>query len=316
MTNLPRTKAPREPDPLSRPGNPGRAAPPGDPARATLLRGLPVTERSLGVAGIPTAVLEGGTGPPLVLLHGPGEYGVKWARVIPQLVKRYRVVAPDLPGHGASGVPDGELDEERVLAWLGELLEEACPSRPVLVGHVLGGAIAARFAARHGERIRGLVLVDSLGLAPFRPSPRFALAMVHFMIRPTEGTYHRFMRQCSYDLDTLKDEMGERWPVTVSYHLALSRTPELRAALRSLMKRVGVPVIPPDDLARIRVPVTLIWGRQDRANRVRVAEEASERFGWPLHVIEECADDPPRDRPGEFLEALDAALGREEGSWS
>ena len=63
---------------------------------------MPVTERRLEFAGISTAVLEGGDGPPVVLLHGPGEYAAKWMRVIPDLVTTHRVVAPDLPGHGTT----------------------------------------------------------------------------------------------------------------------------------------------------------------------------------------------------------------------
>ena len=61
---------------------------------------MPVTERRLQLAGVSTAVLEGGDGPPVVLLHGPGEYAAHWMRVIPDLVTTHRVVAPDLPGHG------------------------------------------------------------------------------------------------------------------------------------------------------------------------------------------------------------------------
>src|SRR5688500_17215943 len=75
---------------------------------------LPVTERRYDPAGIPTVVLEGGEGPPVVLLHGPGEFSALWGRVVPQLAETHRVVVPDLPGHGASGIPpDGPLDAER-----------------------------------------------------------------------------------------------------------------------------------------------------------------------------------------------------------
>ena len=272
-------------------------------ARERLLAGIPVTERRLELAGVSTAVLEGGDGPPIVLLHGPGEFGAKWMRVIPDLVTSHRVVAPDLPAHGASEVPDGPLDADRVLAWLAELIERTCPSPPTLVGHVLGGAIAARFAADQGDRLSRLVLVDTLGLGRFLPAPRFALTMVGFLARPTEGSYNRFMRQCSFDLDGLREQMGERWDPFVSYNLDLARAPSAKAAGR-LMRELGVPRIPPEDLARIAVPTTLIWGRHDRANRPRIAEAASARYGWPLRVIEDCADDPPRDQPEAFLEAL------------
>src|SRR2546426_5235390 len=102
----------------------------GEDARERLLAGLPVTERRLELAGVSTAVLEGGDGPPVVLLHGPGEFAAKWMRVIPDLVTTHRVIAPDLPGHGASEVADGPLDAERVIAWLGELIEQTCSEPP------------------------------------------------------------------------------------------------------------------------------------------------------------------------------------------
>src|SRR6186997_3326825 len=70
--------------------------------RAALLADLPVGERRITVAGVSTAVLEGGDGPPLVLLHGPAAYAAQWRCVIPALAGTHRVIAPDLPGHGAS----------------------------------------------------------------------------------------------------------------------------------------------------------------------------------------------------------------------
>ncbi len=280
----------------------------GDDARERLLTGIPVTERRLQLAGVSTAVLEGGDGPPVVLLHGPGEFAATWLQVIPDLVTTHRVVAPDLPGHGASDGADGPPDADHVLAWLGELIERTCPSPPALVGHVLGGAIAARFAISQGDRLSRLVLVDALGLSRFHPSLKFALTMIAFRARPTERTYNRFMRQCSFDLDGLREQMGERWEPFVSYNLDLARAPSAKAVSR-LMRELGLPQIPPGDLTRIAVPTTLIWGRHDRANRLQIAEAASARYGWPLHVIEYCADDPPRDQPEAFLEALRIALG-------
>lgn len=280
-------------------------------AREKLLQGVPVSERRLELAGVSTAVLEGGEGPPLVLLHGPGEFGAKWMRVIPDLVGGRRVVAPDLPAHGASGVGEGPLDDGLVLDWLDELIERTCPSPPVLVGHVLGGAIAARFAIKRGDRLDRLVLVDALGLAPFRPAPKFALRLLGFQMRPNERNYNRFMRQCSFDLDGLREGMGERWEPFVSYNLDLARGPNAKAAGR-MFRAVGLPRIPQEDLARIDVPTSLIWGREDRALRLRIAEAASARYGWPLHVIENCADDPARDQPEAFVVALRAAIAAPE----
>jgi pimeloyl-ACP methyl ester carboxylesterase len=146
------------------------------------------------LAGISTAVLIGGDGPPIVLLHGPGEFALTWLRVIPDLMRNHRVVVPDLPGHGTSLLGDAPLDADRVLAWLGELIEQTCPSPAYLVGHLLGGAIGARFAAVHGDQIRGLVLVDTFGLRHLRPSPMFTLTMINFVAKPTGGSRDRFFR--------------------------------------------------------------------------------------------------------------------------
>ena len=277
-------------------------------ARKRLLAGLPVAERRLQLAGVSTTILEGGEGSPIVLLHGPGESAFWWRRVIPNLVTTHHVIVPDLPGHGASEVTDSALDADSVVKWLGELIEQICPTPPTLVGHLLGGAIAARFASDQGDRLQQLVLVDSLGLGRFRPSPRFAFGLIRFLVRPTERAYHSFLDQCMIDRDGLIEQMGDDWEPFLAYNLDRSRTSSVKAAMRTLMKEVGVPTIPSENLARITVPTTLIWGRDDRAIRLGIAENASERYEWPLHVIDNARDDPKLEQPEAFLKVLRADL--------
>jgi pimeloyl-ACP methyl ester carboxylesterase len=103
----------------------------GSHAREQLLGATPATERHLMLAGISTAVLIGGDGPPIVLLHGPGEFALTWMRVMPELAKTNRVIVPDLPGHGGSLLGDAALDPDHVIAWLGELIEQTCLRRPI-----------------------------------------------------------------------------------------------------------------------------------------------------------------------------------------
>jgi pimeloyl-ACP methyl ester carboxylesterase len=285
-----------------------RRTPVGNAAREQLLAAMPVTERRLQLAGVSTAVLEGGDGPPVVLLHGPGGYAAHWLRVVPGFVTTHHVLAPDLPGHGISEVTDGLLDAGRLLTWLGELIERTCASPPALIGQLLGGAIAARFASDQGARLSRLVLIDTFGLTPFQPAPEFGLALTQFFVQPTAQTHQSLWRHCACDLDGLRQQMGALWEPFEAYNIDRARTPSVRSALSILMEWLGVPAIPSADLARITIPTTLIWGRHDLATPLSIAEAASARYGWPLYVIEHANDDPPIEQPEALLRALRTAL--------
>jgi pimeloyl-ACP methyl ester carboxylesterase len=129
------------------------------------------------------------------------------------------------------------------------------------------------------------------------------------MEQPTEHTRDELFRQCFVDLHGLRQQLGEHWEPLEAYALDRARTPGQQAALGSLMPQLGLPAIPPTDLARMVVPTTVIWGRRDLQVRLQVAEAASARHGWPLHVIEHAGDDPALEQPNAFLRSLHAALG-------
>jgi len=192
----------------------------------------------------------------------------------------------------------------------GEFIDQTCPTPPVLVGKGAGGAIATRFAIDHSDQLQALVLVDSFGLARYRPAPGMALSFAGVLLRPSErGLERGFRNYCLVDLDRVRGEMGERWEAMAAYALDRFRRPAVRTAMRHLMGPLAS-AIPPHDLARITVPTTLIWGRHDRGVRLNVARVASERYGWALHVIEDARDDPAIEQPHGFLEALRASLNR------
>lgn len=277
-------------------------------ALAQLLEGIPVTERRLDLAGVSTQSLEGGDGPPIVLLHGLGGFGVEWGRVIPHLVAGNRVVVPDLPGHGRSGVPANRLDAAVVVEWLRDLIARTCAEPPTLVGHSLGGGIAARFAAEHGDEVRRIVLVDSTSLGLFRPAPGVIVAIMRFGARPSPVTHDRFLRQVMVDPERAGAKWGTRWSALEAYDIALAAQPSVSAAADQLGRRVAARRISRDKLETIAVPVSLIWGRGDRLMRFGIAERASARFGWPLYPIDECGHGPHIERPDAFLEALRAAM--------
>lgn len=283
--------------------------------RDKLLADLPVTEYQFNLAGISTAVLIGGEGQPVILLHGPGETSAWWMGVIPKLVETHQVIVPDLPGHGASKINDS-LKADLVFSWLNELTEKICDVPPILVGNILGGSIAARFAVNHGDQISHLVLVNSLGLSKFRPAPFFAFGLIRFMLRPTKKNFNRFLPQCMYDVDNLKSRMGEKWEPFLAYNLECARSSDRKKAVRVLMNQMGIPKIPSADLQQITIPVSLIWGRHDRANKLQIAMDASEQYGWPLYIIEEARDDPKLEQPEKFINALYKILNTEEVNYA
>ena len=281
----------------------------GQPALQQLLEGIPHREREVVAAGLRTTVLEAGTGPDIMLLHGQGEYGGKWFRILPALMQTNRVIAPDLPGHGTTYVTDGDASARRVFDWLGELIETTCAgSRPVVVGHITSGAIAARFAAEHPDAIAQLILVDALGLAPFEPAPHFGQALMAFVMQPNHETHEALWQVCAHDLPALRRSFGDQWEVFESYNLALAREAAHQPVQQALMQEFGFPPIAEATLASIRVPTALIWGRHDLATPLEVAQRASARYGWPLHIVEGAADDPAGEQPTAFVAALRQAM--------
>jgi pimeloyl-ACP methyl ester carboxylesterase len=173
---------------------------------------------------------------------------------------------------------------------------------------LVGGAIAARFAAREGSRLDRLVLVDTLGLRPFQPAPEFGAALQAYLAQPTEDTLRGLWTYCVHDADALREAVGELWEPLARYNLDRARSASARPAFEALMAAFAEPAIPPQELARIDVPTTLIWGRHDLATPLAVAQVASARYGWPLHVIDGAGDEPALERPEAFLAALGAVL--------
>lgn len=101
-----------------------------------------------------------GRGPDVVILHGLGSTEQDWLPVSRLLARRYRVTLVDLPGHGMSPMPE-PFSLDRAVAALDRALAETSDRPVILVGHSLGGLVAAAEALQHPERVRGLVLVET-----------------------------------------------------------------------------------------------------------------------------------------------------------
>jgi hypothetical protein len=129
---------------------------------------------SLVAAGFSRSVLGGeadrlvlysaGSGTPLIFLHGVGNRGSLWFEVAPAFASAYRVLVPDLPGHGESAPSSGDLPMATVVAGAERLLAEAAASsggRPaIVVGNSMGAWLAAILAQRHPDQVARIVLVN------------------------------------------------------------------------------------------------------------------------------------------------------------
>lgn len=121
--------------------------------------------------------LEGGTGAPLVLLHGVGSAAQSWKQQLQALASAFRVIAWDAPGYGGSSTLAPSVpDADDYASALEDLLRALQIERMHLVGHSLGCIIAARYSRRHAERIASLTLASvATGHAALPPEERARL---------------------------------------------------------------------------------------------------------------------------------------------
>src|SRR5665213_212176 len=120
--------------------------------------------RRMTLHGHSVAYRQAGSGPVVVLVHGITSSSATWERVIPDLARRFTVIAPDLAGHGESDKPKGDYSLGAHASTVRDLLRALGHERATFVGHSLGGGIAMQFSYQFPERCERLVLVDSGGL--------------------------------------------------------------------------------------------------------------------------------------------------------
>lgn len=198
-----------------------------------------------------------GEGPPLVFVHGWGLSNRAYAKALPELARAgVRVVAPALPGFGRSDALAGDYTFERLARWLDDLLDHAGVEEPAfLVGHSFGGGVATATAYHHPDRARSLVLVNAVGGAVWQRDEDSERSLAdrplwdwarHF---PTEIRTRRFQKIAPV---IVRDFLGNaiRNPQALRLAANLARTADLREELATLAER--------------GLPVTVLWGDQDR----------------------------------------------------
>jgi len=133
-----------------------------------------ISARVPGDARRTSALGSFGRGGTIVLVHGLGSSGESWLPVARDLARDHRVVLVELPGHGIAEMP-GRLSLEDAALALDRAIAAECDGPVVLVGHSVGGLVAAEEALRSPGRVRALVLVETALRSPFSGAERVAL---------------------------------------------------------------------------------------------------------------------------------------------
>jgi len=218
--------------------------------------------------------------PVVVLLHGLGHWtSAAWDRLVPELDPRWRILALDLPGFGASARPLVRYDPAFFGRILGAFAERHLPERFALAGHSLGGLIAAEFAAASPERVSHLVLIAPLGLAR---TPRLAARVVAAYalgrapwLRPPRRLLEHTLRAAVYDPSRID-------PAVIAQTRALARDPNLARVYASIGSSALGTLL---DLRRVQQrwsryagPVLVAFGRHDRFLPPRASLTAARRI--------------------------------------
>ena len=254
---------------------------------------------------------EAGRGYPLVLLHGFGASSFSWRGNLGPLSQHYRVLVPDLPGHGrtpAAAAPDFRL--ETLSRELLHLLDCQGVPQAALAGNSLGGSLALLLARDHPERFPALVLLAP-GVAvrrlpwffyPLR-LPLLGLALVLFLGPWTArmALHHSYYR---WELIT---------PEVIAGFAPTFRTLANRLALRRLVCQVDPLSLSQAEslLGEIRQPLCLIWGERDRILPKKQAFWLKERLPQAeLHILSEVGHAPQEEAPERVNEIIIAFLAR------
>ncbi|HZS14808.1 MAG TPA: alpha/beta fold hydrolase [Candidatus Dormibacteraeota bacterium] len=264
--------------------------------------------------------LAAGRGAPVLLIHGLGNSSRVWRRVMPDLARHHRVVAPDLPGFGHSSPTRQRPLLEAYTEFLAGLLERISPGVPAaIVGNSVGGAVAMRLALTHPRLVSRLVLVDPAGvgqgvpswwrLVRFEPLVRL-LSAVPLTLTPRpvlERVIAEAYRRMAFAHPSEVDEhsvrlFAERLNSRARIHRFLRNAHDVVDAFEDGVQRLEQP---------LPVPVLAVWGRGDRLVPLHDALALLERIGGlEVRIIEDAGHSPQLESPAAFLEAVTPFLDR------
>jgi pimeloyl-ACP methyl ester carboxylesterase len=230
----------------------------------------------------------GGSGPPLVLVHGLGGVGANWDEMASALLQRRRVLVLDLPGHGGSAPLPAACGLASFADRVALVAEWEGMFPAAVAGHSFGGAVSTRLALRRPEAVRALALFASASLLSFPAWRRVGMRMAR-ALRPAEAWFARNSDQVAARPRLRRLAFGG-WgavdparmsPVAVSGFLEGGglATDSLTARRAMVAERLR------DELGAISCPTLVVWGARDRLVPLEVGFEQARLLRAPLRVL-------------------------------
>jgi pimeloyl-ACP methyl ester carboxylesterase len=253
-----------------------------------------------------------GEGETLLLIHGMAGSSQSWREVLPRLSRHYRVVAPDMLGHGQSAKPRTDYSLGAFAVWLRDFLDELGIDSVTIVGHSLGGGIAMQFLYQHPEYCRRLVLISSGGLGPdvgwvlrLLSAPGAELVMP-LIAPPFVLTAGNKVRSWLTSAGLRSPRGAEMWSAYSSFADKPTRDAFLKT-LRSVVDYRGQAV---SALSRLQLredlPSLTIWGENDEIIPVQHAHEAqSVRPANRLEVLPDVGHFAHVEAPDRVIDLLE-----------
>jgi len=253
-----------------------------------------------------------GDGPPIFLIHGIGDSSASWVPIMPKLAETHTVIAPDLLGHGNSDKPRADYSAAAYANGMRDLMEYLGIDHATVVGHSLGGGVAAQIAYQYPDRVDRLVLVSSGGIGrEVSPLLRLCAApMSDALLIPIRLPLGRLgislalaaLKAVGHDLGRDADELRRVFESLPdgSTRGAFTRT------LRSVVDWRGQVVTMLDRCYLVeKMPVLILWGEHDGVIPVSHAHVAHQALpSSELVIFEEAGHFPHHTDPERFLEVL------------
>lgn len=257
------------------------------------------------------AYLDEGQGEVILLLHGMAGSSQTWRSIIRPLSRKYRVVAPDLLGHGDSAKPRSDYSLGAFAVSLRDLLDELGIAQVTVVGHSLGGGVAMQFVYQHPDYCQRLILLNSGGLGPdvgwtlrLLSAPGAELIMPIIAPPPVLSVGEK-VRSWFARMGVESPRGAEVWSAYSSFADPETRQAFLRT-LRSVVDYRGQAVSALNRLHLADMPTMAIWGDQDAIIPVEHAYSVQKnRPDVRLEVLAGVGHFPQVERPMEVADLID-----------